>query len=75
MNKCFADRGRFCNALTEKKCDKCSYYKTVNDYDLDKVSSANYLINLDNNLFDKLNTKYDLERIYGGLLNDRNLRR
>ena len=26
--KCFADKGRYCGALIEKKCDNCTFFQT-----------------------------------------------
>ncbi len=33
MNDCFAFKQRSCGALTVKKCEGCSFYKTIEEYE------------------------------------------
>lgn len=39
MEKCFADNGRECDALTFKKCTGCAFYKTQEQLDIERSNS------------------------------------
>ena len=45
-DKCFADRGRNCGVLIEKKCDNCTFYQTKQELEIGRVKAKARLLKL-----------------------------
>jgi len=65
--KCFADVGvkgaKGCAALTEKQCDNCPFFKTVEQKRIDDMKIFKRLNSLDNATKMRISEKYNL-RLY-----------
>jgi hypothetical protein len=46
MDKCFADKGNECSALTKKECQDCGFFKTEEQHQKDKKKVFNRLSKL-----------------------------
>jgi phenylacetate-coenzyme A ligase PaaK-like adenylate-forming protein len=65
--KCFADAGlkgaKGCAVLTEKQCDNCPFYKTVEQKRIDDMKTLKRLSSLDKVTKMHISEKYNL-RLY-----------
>ena len=50
---CFADRGRYCGALIEKKCAGCSFYQTKQELETGRAKAKTRLLKLCPNQYKK----------------------
>ena len=58
---CFAYKHNGCTALKVKQCEGCSFYKTKEQYQLDRQLAMEKILSLDKRLQDHSNETY-----YGG---------
>lgn len=55
---CFAYKPKSCNALTEKKCDGCGFYKTKEEFRLGHKKALERIKTLDKELQEHIEEKY-----------------
>jgi len=63
MQDCFAYKHNRCTALKVKQCEGCSFYKTKEQYHLDKQRAMERILSLDADRRD-----YIIKTYYGGRL-------
>lgn len=55
---CFAYKRRSCQALTKKKCDGCSFYKTKEEFEAGQKKAMERIKTLDKNLQEHIKETY-----------------
>jgi hypothetical protein len=63
VQDCFAYKNKRCIALKVIKCDGCNFYKTKEQYELDKQKALDRILSRDQET-----QKYISEKYYGGKL-------
>lgn len=53
--RCFADRGRYCNILTERKCARCTFHQTKKQLEHGREAARARLLRICPNLYEKYN--------------------
>ena len=53
--KCFADKGHYCMALTEKKCAGCSFYQTKEELEKKRALAEARLLSINAGYLSKYN--------------------
>ncbi|WP_296972593.1 hypothetical protein [Tepidanaerobacter sp. EBM-38] len=63
MQDCFAYKHNSCTALKVRQCEGCSFYKTKEQYELDRQKAIEKILSLDEDKRD-----YIIKTYYGGKL-------
>jgi hypothetical protein len=64
---CFAYKHNGCTALKVKQCEGCSFYKTKEQYQLDRQLAMEKILSLDKRLQDHINKTYYGGKVGGGV--------